>query len=86
MSGLMLVTGNKDFSEFKVWHVFPATPGAAAGVREGDVIAAVNGKPAKDFTLDQIITMLRQNGKTYHLAIRRAGRTLKIKLKTRRLV
>ena len=86
MSGLYLTAEGKDFKTFNVYKVIPSSPGGAAGVREGDQIWLINGKPANKFTLDQIRQMFRQPEKEYSLGIIRGEKSVQTKLTTRRLL
>ncbi|MFN8630531.1 MAG: S41 family peptidase [Chloroflexota bacterium] len=57
-----------------VGQVFPKTPAEEAGVKRGDRIVAVNGKPATGQTQDQIISSIRgPEGTQVTLTIERAG-------------
>ncbi len=50
------------------------TPAARKGLRAGDVIAAVEGKPTEDMSLDDVVDLVRgPEGTTVHLTIRRPG-------------
>jgi C-terminal processing protease CtpA/Prc len=66
--------------------VLANSPAAEAGLREEDELAAINGLPVTEFSLEQIRQMLKQKGKEYVLKLKRGPQTLRVKLKMRRLI
>ncbi|MFZ0040556.1 MAG: trypsin-like peptidase domain-containing protein [Solirubrobacteraceae bacterium] len=58
--------------------VAPGSPGAAAGLKPGDVVTAINGKPI--ITTDQFIAVIGnfKPGQTVTLTINRSGQTKKV--------
>ncbi|HEV8482754.1 MAG TPA: aspartyl protease family protein [Blastocatellia bacterium] len=86
MSGIRLRAGGGDFRTFKVYQVLENSPAAHAGLREGDVLAAIDGAPASRFSLDEIYQMLKQQGREYKLSVRRGSETLFVIIKTQRLI
>jgi hypothetical protein len=85
-SGIDLVAEGRRLNTFKIIQVSPGTPGAEAGLRAGDVITEISGRPARRLTLDTIGRMLSRDGKTYTLRITRGRRSLRTLLKLRKLV
>ncbi|HLI28235.1 MAG TPA: S41 family peptidase [Chloroflexota bacterium] len=56
-----------------VVEVFPDTPAERAGLRPGDVIVAVDGRPTADTRLDEVITWVRgEEGTSVRLSVQRA--------------
>jgi predicted aspartyl protease len=86
MSGLELVTKADDFKVVKIKHVRAGSPAAQAGLREGDEVVAVDGRPASKYGLDMLAKMFRREGKEYGLTVRRGEQVLKVKIRLRRLV
>lgn len=73
LSGIELMTSPGDFEEIRIKKIRNGFPAADAGLREGDVIVSINDRPAADFNLDEWARMLRRDGKSYMLGIRRNG-------------
>jgi hypothetical protein len=86
MSGIFLIAEGPDFKRFKVHRVLEGCPAAEAGVREGDVIAALDGRPAAEFTLEQIRQLFKQERQEVLLSIQHGEESLQIRLKLRRLI
>jgi len=86
MSGIRLRADGADFKTLKVSRVVENSPATDAGVREGDVVSAIDGRPAAEFSLSQINQMFKQEGKEYVLEIVRGEEKKQLKLKLRRLI
>jgi len=86
MSGIRLRAEGADFKILKVSRVVENSPATEAGVREGDVVSAIDGRPAAEFSLSQISQMFKQEGKEYLLDIVRGEEKRQLKLKLRRLI
>jgi len=86
MSGLSIVAKGTGLRTFEIVRVQPGTPGAAAGIREGDVIAGIDDEPAADMTLTAIRDLFRQVGHRYKLLIERNGKTQEIVVQMKRLI
>ena len=86
MSGLLLVAEGEAFKILKVKHLVEDSPATRAGLREGDVILAVNGTPASKLSLEQVRTMFKKEGQSYLLSIKRGAETLRIRIRLRRLI
>ncbi len=86
MSGLGLASEGPTFTGLKVARVLPGTPAAEAGLRQGDELVAIDGRPAADFKLMAVREMLRQPDRRFELQVRRGAETVTAELRTRRLI
>jgi hypothetical protein len=80
-SGLDIVAEGRDLRTFTVNAVEPGSPAAEAGLREEDIILAVDGRPAREFDLDQLTSLFTKEGREYALTVRRGRETLKLKMR-----
>jgi len=85
MSGIRLRAEGPDFKQ-QVAGVVENSPGSEAGIRAGDVISAIDGRPATEFSLSEIAKMFRQEGREYLLDIIRGEERKQLKLKLRKLI
>lgn len=85
-SGLGLATEGPSFTALKVARVLPGTPAAEAGLRAGDEIVSVEGRPAGGTRLSDLRERLRRPGQTLQFRVRRGAAELDVELRTRRLV
>lgn len=86
MSGLLLIQEETDPRTFKVRGIIENSPATAAGVREGDVISAVDGKSTSTLTLEQLRRMFKQRGRSYRVMSVREGRKIQTRIKLKRLI
>lgn len=86
MSGMELLADGEDFSIVLVDDVKPDSPAAKAGVLGGDIITAIDNRQAKEFTLEQIRQMFKQDGGEYLLNLKRDGTEVQVRIKLRRLL
>jgi hypothetical protein len=86
MSGMSLSAQGPELREYRVRTLIEGSPAAEAGVKVGDIITDVDGKPLARMTLSQIRQMLRKENKVYVLSIRRGDEVSRIRLKTRKLI
>ena len=85
-SGLFLAAEGANFESVKVLRVVEHTPAAMVGLREGDVILRIDNKEAKTFSLEQLRRIFMQQGRTYHLAVKRNRSVIKTKITLRALI
>lgn len=86
MSGLGLASEGPSFSVFKVARVLPGTPASEAGLRQGDEILSVGGRPVNGTHLSDLREQLRRLDQTVSLRVRRGAEELDVVIRTRRLV
>jgi len=86
MSGILLIAEGADFRTFKVKKVIEDSPAIAAGLREGDIISAIDNKSASNLTLEQVRQMFKQKGSSYRLTVERSEQKIQTKIKLRRLI
>jgi len=76
-TGITLVQDSMTDETFRVASVAPSSPGAAAGVSRGDVLLELDGRPSKEFTLEEMRQAIRLDGKR-SLTFDRGGKRVKI--------
>ena len=86
MSGLLLIAEGTDYTIFRVRQLIENSPATTAGLREGDVISAVNGKVAAKLTMEQVRQMFKQEGQSYLLSIKRGDEKMQTRIRLRRLI
>jgi hypothetical protein len=85
-SGLFLVAEGDDLSRIKVLRAIEGSPAAAAGVREGDFILALDGAPAAQLRLEGVRERLRQAGRQVALQLSRGAKTLTVPVRLQDLL
>jgi predicted aspartyl protease len=85
-SGLMLTAQGDDLRSFKVERVVAGSPAADAGIQPGDIIETLDGGPAARYDLSDIKSVLREEGTSHRLTLRRGTQHLDVSLKLRRLL
>ena len=86
MSGLQFVTESPSFKTVTILRVLSDSPAAEAGLRQGDEIVSIGGRPVTEFKLAALREMLRQPDRRYELQIRRGAQTVSAELRTRRMI
>jgi hypothetical protein len=86
MSGLILVADGADFKTFRISQVRSDSPAAAAGLREGDVLLALDDQPASMFTLFQLKQIFKQDDREVLLRIRRGEEQLQVRFRLKRWI
>jgi aspartyl protease/PDZ domain-containing protein len=86
MSGGSLVAAGPDFKVFTVEHVLENSPMFESGLREGDVITAIDGRPASEYTLDRFRGMLKKEGQEFQISVQRGEQKLQLKIRLRKLI
>ncbi len=86
MSGLELVADGEDLATYTIDDLEPNTPATEAGIKGGETLLAIDGRPASQFSLEEIRQMFMYDGREYDLTLKRDSETVHVKLKLRRLV
>ena len=79
-SGLVLRAEGPRFRRILVHAIVQGSPGDKSGVKEGDVITAIDGQSTDTYALWQIQDLLKESGKTRNLTIQRQGKTISVTL------
>jgi hypothetical protein len=83
-TGLVIEAEGTDYRTFRVTDVLEGSPGSEAGVRPGDVVTAIEGRAAAEWTLSDIFEHLERTAACM-LTIRRGPQTLALTLTPRPL-
>jgi hypothetical protein len=84
--GLQLERNPTRAGDFQVHLAMPNTPAGKAGLKRGDLIRAIDGRPVKRMTVDQGLALMRgPAGTGVRLILRRTGRDREVTL-TRQLI
>ena len=86
MSGLFITTRSPEFNRFFIESVQPDTPSAEAGLEAGDEIITINGRPASEFALFEIMKLFQQPDTSVEFTITKDGEPQTITIRLRRLV
>jgi len=72
---------------YKIDNVIPDSPAGLAGIKEGDIIEAINYKLAYDYTLQDILNLFQsKNNKKIIMKIKRDGKTMRFKFNLKRKI
>jgi hypothetical protein len=83
MSGLALV---RDDGGLTVRVVNPATPAFEAGMKPGDVITRLDGKPATELDAGKLRSLMQEEGRNLEIEFKRGSTTQTATLRLRRLI
>lgn len=84
-SGLTIRADGQDYRTFRITHVLEDSPASEIGLKENDIITAVDNTAAATIDLTKLNEMFEREV-TYQLSVQRGTETLSLKLKPRRLV
>jgi hypothetical protein len=86
MSGINLVAEGEDLRAYRITEVEPHSPASDAGVRANDLIEEIDGRVAAAYSLDQIARMFQLAGREYTLTLRRGDQTVRVTMRTKRMI
>ncbi|MEK6320413.1 MAG: aspartyl protease family protein [Acidobacteriota bacterium] len=84
-SGVRFIAEGSDYKTFRVDELLEDSPATEAGFQKDDVLVAVDGRPAAELTLTELVEQF-ERAVPYKLTIRRGEQTLRVTLTPRRLV
>lgn len=67
-------------------NVYDNTPGAKAGLKRDDEIIEINGLDVKEYSFMEVKKLLRENGKTIEIAIRRDAKVQEFVIKLEEII
>jgi twitching motility protein PilT len=76
-TGITLAQDSLADETFRVVALAPSSPGSMAGLSRGDVIIELDGRPTKEFTLEEIRQAIRIDGKR-QITVVRDGKRVKL--------
>ncbi len=82
-SGLRLRAEGADFRTFFVTRILPRSPAAEAEIQPGDILESIDNRPAGQFTLTEIRSMLCRPIASYAIDIQRGSSHIRVTLKLR---
>jgi len=85
-SGTLIISEGPSFQVFKIAQVFQNSPAARAGLKAGDVIKTIDGKPNIEFTLNEIREMFKKGEQRYHLTVQRNHIDIQIEIELCKLI
>ena len=85
MSGTFLIGDSSDLGRVMIFSVAERTPAAECGLRKGDQIVSIDGRPAASLGLEGARALFRRAAR-YRLEIRRGDQPRTIDLATRPLI
>lgn len=86
MTGLLLISEGPNWEQIRIERVFEDSPAARSGLRAGDLILAIDDRTAGQFTVETLMQLFKQPGRTHRMHVKRGEQTLQIRLATMRLI
>jgi S1-C subfamily serine protease len=86
MSGMFLIARGDDFRTIQVINIVDGGPAAKAGIKQGDTLIEIDGKPSAKLTLEQLRAEFKAPGATRVLTVQRGSERLTVTLLLQRLV
>lgn len=60
-SGIEVIAGGVALNKYTINYVRKGSPGYEAGLKPGDIIINIDNRPTRDFSLDQVVSVLSQS-------------------------
>ncbi|MFL6374307.1 MAG: aspartyl protease family protein [Pyrinomonadaceae bacterium] len=86
MSGMELLADGPDLKEILIDEVTPGSAAAVAGIRGGDKLMEVDGRPVTVLGLEEVKRLFRQDGTSYEVTVLRKGKPLHYRVQLKRLI
>lgn len=86
MSGLSLKSSRPEFDSIIIESVLNASPAAEAGFQADDIILSVDGRPAREWTLESLRQLFRVHEAEHKIIIEREGSEIELTIILRRLI
>lgn len=86
MAGWFIVASGPALDGRGVYLVLDHSPAALAGVKTGDALLRVDGRPVEAISLDALRRLFKVPGRTFRIDLKRDGSNFTIRLTTRRLL
>ena len=86
MTGAVLAARDSAFDAIVVHNVLADSPAAHAGIRAGDELRAIDGRPVTAAQLDDVRKLFKSEGRRFTLMLVRDGAEMTVPITTRRLV
>jgi len=81
--GLSMLASGPDLHTYTVAAVRPGSPAETDGFRKGDVISAMDGRPAAQFTLGELREALMRSGERRQFEVTRAADKVPVRVEVR---
>lgn len=86
MSGLTLTVARPPHSGLRVLRIIDGSPAADAGIRAGDLLVEIDGRPVAAADREVVRRLLRRHGESRRLRLLRDGTPLEVSITLRRMV
>jgi S1-C subfamily serine protease len=86
MCGIRFAMEGKRFDLFKVFSVYEGTPAALAGVAAGDVVTAIDGRAAGNFTREDLREYLQREGEAVRFTIERGDEIRDVTIRLKKMI
>jgi hypothetical protein len=81
--GALIIAEGERLDLFRIARVTPGSPADQSGLRAGDVVASMNGRPAPSLTLEEIQQTLSRENEEVRLEVKRGDKVLKLRVTVR---